>query len=145
FNGVNQDVLIPNSLDMDIGTNAVTLSAWVKLDQLPGQISGSYSGIFDSAPDNYVLYLDKGANELRFKVTTVTGGAARPGIPAASLDTTDWHHVMGVYDGEGSARIFFDGQLAGATGSSGLTALVRGGQTAGIGSQVGENAPYAAG
>src|SRR5690606_8838986 len=83
--------------------------------------------------------------ELRFKVTTVTGGAARPGIPAASLDTTDWHHVMGVYDGEGSARIFFDGQLAGATGSSGLTALVRGGQTAGIGSQVGENAPYAAG
>src|SRR5690606_16010400 len=78
FNGTNQDVLIPKSADMDIGTSAVTLSTWVKLDQLPSAISGSYSGIFDSAPDNYVLYLDKGNNQLRFKVTTSTGGAARP-------------------------------------------------------------------
>src|SRR5689334_17501243 len=32
FNGTNQDVLIPNSADMNVGTAAVTLSAWVKLD-----------------------------------------------------------------------------------------------------------------
>ena len=53
FNGTDEDVLIPNSMDMNIGTNAVTLSAWVKLDQLPSAISGSFSGIMDSAPDNF--------------------------------------------------------------------------------------------
>lgn len=142
LNGTNQDVLIPNSLDMDIGTNAVTLSAWVKLDQLPANISGSYSGIFDSQPDNYVLYLDKNNDELRFKVTTTAGGAARPGVPASLLNTTDWLHVMGVYDGEGEARIYYNGELAGALSAAGMTAAVRSGQVAGIGSQVTGSAPY---
>jgi glycerophosphoryl diester phosphodiesterase len=142
FNGTNQDVLIPKSADMDIGTSAVTLSTWVKLDQLPSAISGSYSGIFDSAPDNYVLYLDKGNNQLRFKVTTSTGGAARPGISASLLNTTGWLHVMGVYDGQGSAQIYLNGELADVVAASGLTAPVRTGQVAGIGSQVADTAPY---
>ncbi len=142
FNGTNQDVLIPNSADMNIGASAVTMSAWVKLDQLPSNISGSYAGIFDSTPDNYVLYLDKSNNQLRFKVTTATGGTARPGIAAAALNTTDWLHVMGVYDGQGSAQIYFNGELADVVAGSGLTAPVRTDQVAGIGSQVGDSAPY---
>ncbi|WP_425400124.1 glycerophosphodiester phosphodiesterase family protein [Aeoliella sp.] len=142
LNGTNQDILIPNSLDMDIGTSAVSISAWVKLDQLPADISGSFSGIFDSQPDNYVLYLDKGNDELRFKVTTTAGGAARPGVPASLLNTTEWLHVMGVYGGEGEARIYYNGELAGALSASGLTANVRSGQVAGIGSQVTAGAPH---
>lgn len=142
FNGTNQDVLIPNSLDMDIGTNAVTLSAWVKLDQLPQDLSSSFSGIFDSQPDNYVLYLDRGNNELRFKVTTEGGGAARPGVSGSMLTTDSWLHVMGVYDGQGSASLYYNGDLAGVLESAGLTSNVRTGQTAGIGSQVAANFPH---
>ncbi len=145
FNGTNQDVLVPNSADMNIGTNAVTLSAWVKLDQLPSAISGSFSGIFDSEPDDYVMYLDKSNSELRFKVTTSGNIAERPGVPASLLDTTNWHHVMGVYDGAaGEARMYFDGQLADTHVNSSLTANVRTGQIAGIGSQVAAASPNAA-
>ncbi len=145
FNGINQDVLVPNSTDMNIGANAVTMSAWVKLDQLPSGISGSYSGVFDSEPDDYVLYLDKGNNELRFKVTTAGGAAERPGVPATSLDVVNWHHVMGVYDGSiGQASIYFDGQLADVHSTPGLTGAVRTGQTAGIGSQVASSLPNSA-
>jgi len=91
-------------------TNAVTISTWVKFDRLPSASAGSYQSILDSAEDAYVLYVDKSAKELRFKVTA--GTAARPGIPEAALDTTDWHHVVAVYDGgAGVARIYLDGQL----------------------------------
>jgi glycerophosphoryl diester phosphodiesterase len=144
FNGADEDVLIPNTADLNIGTNAVTMSAWVKLDQLPSAISGSFSGIMDSATDNYVLYLDKSANELRFKVTTASGVAARPGVPASLLDTTSWHHVMGVYDGAASeASIYFDGQLASTLSVASLTGNVRTGQVAGVGSQVVATSPFA--
>lgn len=135
FNGTNEDVLIPNSADMDIGTSAVSLSAWVKLDVLPENLPGQYAGIFDSQPDNYVMYLDKANNELRFKVTTASGAAERPGVPASWLDTTSWHHVMGVYDGTGRARIYFDGELADSHAGAGLIGNVRAGQISGIASQ----------
>lgn len=144
FDGTNQSVLIPSSLDMDIGANAVTLSAWVKLDQLPQDLPSSFSGIFDSQPDSYVLYLDRGNNELRFKVTTETGAAARPGVSASMLTTDSWLHVMGVYDGQGSASLYYNGDLAGVLESAGLTSKVRTGQTAGIGSQVATGFPYEA-
>ncbi|MCC7476393.1 MAG: hypothetical protein IT425_13445 [Pirellulales bacterium] len=136
FNGTNQDALVPNSTDMNIGTNAVTLAAWVKLDQFPSGMTGSYSGIFDSDQDNYILYLDKANNELRFKVTTSTGAAERPGVPSSLLDTTNWNHVMGVYDGSlGEARMYFNGQLVDTHSSPSLINNVRTGQIAGIGSQ----------
>lgn len=145
FNGTNQDVLVPNSADMNIGTNAVTLSTWVKLDQLPSALTGSFSGIFDSESDNYVMYLDKGNSELRFKVTTSGNIAERPGVPASLLDTTNWHHVMGVYDGAlGEARMYFDGQLTDTHSNVSLTANVRTGQIAGIGSQVAAAVPNTA-
>ncbi len=146
FNGIDQDVLIPASTDMDINTGGVTLSAWVKLDQLPADIAGSFSGIFDSEPDNYVMYLDKGNNELRFKSTTATNGAERPGIPAKLLDTTAWHHVMGVFNGSNASdRIYFDGQLVDVHSAIGLQdGVVRAGQVSGIGAQPATASPNAA-
>lgn len=143
FNGVDQDVLIPASTDMDFNSSGLTLSAWVKLDQLPADIAGGFSGIYDSDPDNYVMYLDKGNNELRFKATTSGGGAERPGIPARDLDTTTWHHVMGVFDGiKGSNEVYFDGQLADRHSAIGLVDIVRAGQIASIGSQPGVDPPH---
>jgi hypothetical protein len=138
FDGTTQGILIPASTDLDIGTSGVTVSAWVKLDTLPSGLTGSFGPIYDSTVDNYVMYLDKGANELRFKATT-TGGvssAAHPGVPAAMLTTTNWHHVMGTFDGTaGASKIYFDGNLVDVSSVNTTNGLVRAGQIAGIGAQ----------
>lgn len=153
FDGATQDVLIPNSTDMDINTTGVTLSAWVKLDQLPSAITGGFSGIYDSGPDNYALYLDKGNNELRFKATNSAGvsttSAQHPGVKASSLNTNDWFHVMGVFDGDkGQSRIYLNGQLVdlSAQSSNGapLKGTVRTGQVASIGAQPAAADPFTA-
>ncbi len=56
---LSQDVALPVGGDLEPATNALTLSAWVKLDQLPSELTSSFSGIYDSQPDNFVMYLDK--------------------------------------------------------------------------------------
>lgn len=151
FDGATQDVLIPASSDMDIFTTGVTVSAWVKLDQLPSNITGSFASIYDSKPDNYVLYLDKANKELRFKATNSNGASTpspqHPGIKESLLNTTDWFHVMGVFDGDqGFSRLYVNGQLADLSGqssnASGLKGTVRDGQIAGIGGQPDDAAPY---
>ncbi|MCA9732818.1 MAG: T9SS type A sorting domain-containing protein [Deferribacteres bacterium] len=109
FDGVDDYVLIPSTTSLNIDTNAVTLSVWAKLDYLPADLPGPYGPIYDSDTDNYVIYMDRGNNELRFKVTTVTG-AQRPGIPADALTTGEWLHIAGVYDGV-AAKIYLNGKL----------------------------------
>ena len=136
--------LIPASDSLNINANHVTLSLWVNLEQLPSDLPASFGGIYDSGQDSYVLYLDRGANELRFKVTDAAGHAARPGIPAAELRVNEWLHIVGVYDGEagtgyGEARVYLNGQLMDVhvgndgSGGTGLTGAVRPGQVAGLG------------
>lgn len=144
LDGTDDWVSIPTNEVMDIGTNALTISLWVKLPALPSAIAQDYAGIYDSASDAYVVYLDRASRELRFKVTTASLKIARPGIPEAKLQTGVWHHVVGVYDGAagttvGQAMIFLDGHIvdihAGDDNSIGygLTNVVRQGQAAAIG------------
>lgn len=138
FNGTSQGIVIPASTDLDIATTGVTVSAWVKLDLLPSAQPVGFTSIYDATADNYALYLDKGANELRFKPTT-TGGvssAAHAGVPASMLNTTSWHHVMGTYDGTiGASKIYFDGNLVDISSVHAVNGVVRSGQIAGIGAQ----------
>ena len=144
LDGIDDRVSIPTNEVLDLGTTAVTLSLWVKLPALPSAITRDYAGIYDSANDAYVVYLDRASRELRFKVTTASLKIARPGIPEAKLQTGVWHHVVGVYDGAagttvGQAMIFLDGRLvdihAGddAAVGYGLTNVVCCGQAAAIG------------
>lgn len=144
FDGATQDVTLPTGGDMDINSNAVTVSAWVKLDQLPSELATSFGGILDSSPDNYVMYLDKGNKELRFKATNASGvsTATHPGIREVFLNKTDWVHVMGVYDGDHArVRIYYNGQLAditslpNSTTGGTLFGPVRPGQASTFGSQ----------
>jgi glycerophosphoryl diester phosphodiesterase len=130
-------VLVPQSSDLDLAGPAVTLAAWVKLDETPAELSETFSSIYDSSTDNYILYLDKTNNELRFKVTTAGGADERPGVPAPLLSTGQWHHLMGVYDGAGHASIYFNGELIDVHSLRTLAGPVRAGQIAGIGAQVG--------
>jgi hypothetical protein len=142
--GENVYGLVPASESLNINTDQVTLALWVKLEQLPTELAGAFGGIYDSPQDSYVLYLDKGSRELRFKVTDVVGHAARPGIPEAELRVDEWLHLVGLYDGRagtgyGLAQVYLNGQLIDThvgndgSGGTGLTGAVRPGQIAGLG------------
>jgi hypothetical protein len=144
FDGATQYIEMPTGGDMDFATTAVTMSAWVKLDQLPSQVTGSFGGIYDSALDDYVLYLDKGNNELRYKATTQSGtstaSSQHPGISASLLNTSDWVHVMGVFNTETArSEIYFNGQLADFSSQASKDfftgGTIRTGQAAYIGAQ----------
>ena len=144
FDGVEQFVEIPASESLDLDSNSVTISMWVRLAELPSQIAGSFAGLYDSVPDCYVLYLDRGSKEIRFKVTNRDGRATRPGIPESALQLGTWHHVVGVANGNagpvsGQALIYLDGRLMDAhSGADGqnyrfLNDLIQTGQTAAMG------------
>ncbi|MCP4710838.1 MAG: LamG domain-containing protein, partial [Planctomycetes bacterium] len=138
FDGVDDYVAVPNSSSLDIGTNNLTLEAWVKLMKRPDQITGTFAAIYDSTADSYVIYEDKANNELRFKITDADGTAERPGIPGTRILTGTWHHIAGVYDGDaGTAKIYLDGTLIDTHTNVNLTGLVKSGQVASLGSQAG--------
>jgi len=109
FNGVDQYVEFLNTSSFDINNNAVTVSLWAVLAYLPADLPGSFGPLFDSETDNYVLYEDKGNNELRFKCRA-DANAARPGISGTDSDlkTGEWIHIVGVYDGT-EASIYLNG------------------------------------
>ncbi len=142
--GANAFVTVPQTGSLDINTNALSISAWVWLPVLPSQLATSYGAIYDSTTDCYVLYMDRGNKELRFKVSDINGHAARPGIPETLLVTNQWLHIVATYAGSdtataGRACIFMNGQLCDVhTGSDsttpvGLTANVKTGQAAAMG------------
>ncbi|HOE37545.1 MAG TPA: glycerophosphodiester phosphodiesterase family protein [Kiritimatiellia bacterium] len=144
FNGRKAHVRIPTNAALDIGTNAITISAWIRLAKLPGSLPDSHACIYDDRNmDACSLYLDRNQRELRFKITDVTGRPARPGIPQTLLSTGVWHHVVGVYNGSagpaaGQTMIYLDGHLVDLhTGSDDngrdLTGSVRPGQAAAFG------------
>jgi len=156
LDGTQNHVMIPASRQTDIGTAAVTLSLWVKLSVLPSSLGSDFAGIYDSESDAYILYLDRRAGELRFKITDDALRYARVGIPEAQLSTGVWHHVAGVFDGAaspaaGQAMLYLDGQLktirtgANDTPRHGLTGRVRPGQVAAIGRNGAQSAHYFAG
>ena len=128
FDGVDDFVQFSTSPSFDIGGSAVSVSVWAKLNFLPNELPGAFGPLFDSETDNYVLYEDKGNNQLRFKVTT-SGGAARPAIPAADLKKGEWINVVGVYDGA-NAMVYLNGVLKGTLP---LTGTVNAGQVATLG------------
>jgi len=143
LDGVDDFVGLPPSASLDIATNALTISCWVNMDAKPSAIPESYAGIYDSEEDAYILYQDKSKSELRFKVTATNAHAARPGISESHLATGQWHHVVGIYNGNiapvsGQASIYLDGKLkdvhtGNGGGGKGLTQWVKAGQYATVG------------
>lgn len=128
FDGVDDYVQFNSSQSFNINGPEVSVSLWTKLEYLPSQLLAPYGPLFDSETDQYVLYEDRGNNELRFKVST-SAGAERPGIPGADLVSGQWIHVAGVYNGS-TAKIFLNGVLK---DTHNLTGNVNPGQVAMLG------------
>jgi len=122
FNGVNDFVQVPSTPSLNIALDAVSISVWLKLEELPSQMPGSYGPIYDSDDDYYVLYLDKGNEELRFKVKDDNGLTSRPGISESDLSLNEWIHVAGVYNGK-EAMIYLNGELMDSHTTTGIGEL----------------------
>ena len=110
FNGTNSYVSLPPNSSTDQISEAVSISVWINLNQLPSNMTHPFGPIYDSDQDSYILYLAKANAELRFKVTDLSGDTERPGIPESYLTTGNWHHIVGVYNNE-DALIYLDGML----------------------------------
>jgi hypothetical protein len=112
-------------------TNAISFSVWLRSDEDIPTMSVSYRSVFNSSSgqDYYIMYYDKGAQQLRFKVSNTEGGAARPGINASDIPKGAWYHVAAGYDGA-TAALYLNGTLK---GSLALTGNVPNGQVSAIG------------
>ena len=119
FDGSSDFVTVPSTPSLNIDLDAVSISVWVKLEELPSQMPGSYGPIYDSDDDYYVLYLDKGNEELRFKVKDNNGLTSRPGIPQSALALNEWIHIVGVYNGK-EAMIYLNGELMDSHTTTGI-------------------------
>jgi hypothetical protein len=130
---------VGNPASLNLGTNACTLQTWVNTTYLPADLVNGFGAIFDSRNDKgYMMYLDKGRNELRLNVHTADSGnnyksKARPGIAASALTTSAWHHVVSTFDGK-FAKIYYDGQLMDTVATDNfLGTQIEQGQLVGIG------------
>ena len=123
FNGSSDYVNVPITNSLKIFKDAVSISAWIYMDKLPSDISHSYGPIFDSDNDAYILYLDRGNEEVRFKVKDDDGDAERPGIHESYLSINTWHNIVGVYNGH-NAMIYLDGNLIDYHSNSDLDTLL---------------------
>ena len=143
LDGSKAYIPVPRNSFTDLPTNALSISIWVKLWDLPSTLATPYGAVLDSTNDCYVLYLDRSNKELRFKVTDATGHAARPGIPESALLTNIWLHLAATYAGNaspssGQAAIYLNGapvdtHTGGDGLGAGLTARVKSGQYAALG------------
>ena len=122
FDGVNNFVTVTPTPSLNISLDAVSMSIWVKLDQLPSQMIDGFGPIYDSDEDYYILYLDKNNEELRFKVKDDNGLTARPGIAESELTLNQWIHIAAVYNGK-EAMIFLNGELMDSNTTSGIGEL----------------------
>lgn len=125
FDGNSDYINVSQSASLDIAGDAVSMAGWVKIDQLPSAMSGSFGPIYDSDEDAYILYLDKANAELRFKVTDDDGDAERPGIPESDLTVGAWMHIAGVYNGY-DAMIYLNGELVDYHSNSDIDVLLTG-------------------
>lgn len=122
FNGVNDFVQVPSTPSLNIDLDAVSISVWLKLEELPSEISNGFGPIYDSDEDYYILYLDKNNEELRFKVKDDNGLTSRPGISESDLSLNEWIHVAGVYNGK-EAMIYLNGELMDSHTTTGIGEL----------------------
>jgi hypothetical protein len=93
LDGSDDYVEIPysDSLDMD-DTDEVTVSAWVNKDDA----QSDWRAIFQSSDTSYNLQFADG-NEPEFTIHDGTWYSAAPG---SSVGNDEWHHLVGVFDGD---------------------------------------------
>lgn len=90
-------------------TGDYTVSAWVTLDELPGNFATAVSQ--DGRQKENPFYLQYGEGAFAFSLQ----GADRVSVPMTP-ELGSWHHLVGTRDAEtGDVRLYVDGELGGST------------------------------
>lgn len=112
FDGSNDFVDFGSPAALDIVSDQMTLSAWVKTSNFGGVILGkSHTNTHSSPYYQYVLYvITPGLIHMRAGSQTVSG--------TSSIIDNSWHHVVGVYDGS-NIKVYVDGSHEASTAKTG--------------------------
>ncbi len=116
LDGSGDWVEVVNSASLDIKNNQITLMAWVKVDQDLGDDLGIVLKN-DGSTYNYTLIIDN--REIpSFRTVTDTNGLGRMDVTTAAMQISQWHHVVGTYDGQ-VMRVYLDAVLVSERTQSG--------------------------
>jgi hypothetical protein len=114
FDGLDDMVSIPDASSLDL-TTGMTLSAWVKLDQIDGAWRTLIMKENGLGSDVYGFYAADGVRVPNGEVNTGTSGGIQG--PSA-VSTTAWTYLALTYDGS-TIRLYVDGALVASKAKTG--------------------------
>jgi len=114
LNGSDDYIEVPDSPSLDI-TSAITIVAWVNWTEFKD------AGIISKSGDGDGTYFlstgcGGGATQAKFGVISTAGHTCGPA--SAELNTGEWYHVAGVFDGS-QLRVYINGSLENAEDHAG--------------------------
>lgn len=118
FDGTSDYVEVADDNSLDI-TNAITISAWIMLDNTSG-VQGIVSK-YDSGPgdESYSLSMTSAGDEFQLFVTSTGAGWPYTYIASDNVNfqTNRWYHVAGTYNSVGTDNIhlFVNGEEVAGT------------------------------
>ncbi len=140
FDGVDDcvDAGSPSALNI---TGALTLSVWVRPNSSAlnrGVVTKATVG-GSSASDQYRIY-DSGSNKFSLALENAALGSNLVVQTASNaVPNNTWSHIVGVYDGVDTAKIYLNGALVNTTTIAGYGALNSSGKNFEIGNSHGSN------
>lgn len=122
FNGTDDywncsDAVCGGSTKLDIGTNKITVEAWVKPDVLrhAGIVSKYSTGVGAGIPRrSYMLNIQNEKGNIMFSVVTNHELNMKTVATNNTISAGIWSHVAGVYDGT-TIKVYINGILDSAT------------------------------
>lgn len=118
FDG-NDQVTAADSADW-LFPGACTVEAFVRVEAIP-TVERVIVSQWRASPGERSWMLRANGSTLEFVVSTDGVASITASYPSAPWVTNTWHHVRGVIDATGTARVFFDGKLGQTTASVGAS------------------------
>lgn len=118
FDGVNDYVSVLDSNSLDI-TNAITMSAWIKVDSFSNQ-----NPRILAKKNAYDLYLNASLRKLEMAVYNQS--ASRKTVKGSTILSSDiWYHVVGIYDKASGFKLYVNGVQETLTGDTGFRGNIK--------------------
>ena len=100
----------PYNSDLDFGTDAFSISAWLKIDSDTTCIAIDKSTQTASQTNRTVLYYTDSSNSFTFYDSVGT-------VNSSAVQLNQWYHVVAVKEGNGGGKIYINGKLDGTSSS----------------------------